>query len=99
MEEKIYAWVALLAIFIIPLASMAPRTLRKIMKNKKKLSQRTISEKRQFQKSNNNNKYPQESQMKSSILSTKNKLVLGELVRGSNTFEKIQKIQDLTTKN
>ena len=104
-EEEIYAWVALLAIFIIPLASIAPRILRKIMKNKEKeenLSQRTIiSEKRQFQSSNNDNKYAQESEIKSSsstTLSAKNKLVLGELVRGANTFEKIQKNTKLSNK-
>ena len=42
-EEEIYAWGALLAIFIIPLASMAPRILRKVIKNKEgNLSRQTI---------------------------------------------------------
>ena len=92
-EETIYAWVALLAIFIIPLASMAPRMFRKIMKNRDRLSNRTIQEKRQFRTTTDNNEYAREPQIESSssTLSTKSRLVLGELVIGSNTFEKIQK--------
>jgi hypothetical protein len=95
MEEN-FAWVYLLAFFIIPLASMVPRMLRKRMKNKEKnLSQRTIPEKRQIQ---SNPEYSNESQIESSKFQPKNMLVLGELIRESKTFENIQKNTGLSNK-
>ena len=45
-EDTIYAWAALLAIFIIPLASMAPRMIRKIMKKQGKFVSKNNSRKR-----------------------------------------------------
>ncbi|MDH3657088.1 MAG: hypothetical protein OEM77_03025 [Nitrosopumilus sp.] len=89
MEEEIYAWAALLAIFIIPLASLVPRMLRKRRKNKKT---QTISQEEEKFQTPSHDKYPKESKtMSSSKYSTKDMLVLGELIRGSKTFENIQK--------
>jgi len=98
MEEESIAWISLLAIFLIPLASMVPRMLRKRMKNKEKnsiISQRIISEKRQ---SKTNSEYSKEIQIESSKFQPKNMLVLGELVRGSKTFGNIQKNTGLDNK-
>lgn len=74
--------VSLLAIFIIP------RTLRKRMKNE---SQATIQEKRQIFQPNKYNYSRSQIESASSKLSDKNMLVLGELIRGSKTFENLQK--------
>lgn len=91
--EKIIAWIALLAIFAIPLASMVPRMLRKRRKNK--TATQTVQEKRKVQTSHE--KYLPESHLTGSE-PTKNMLVLGNLVRGSKTFGKIQKNTMLSNK-
>ncbi len=91
--EKIIAWIALLAIFAIPLASMVPRMLRK--RRKSKTTAQTVQEKRKVQTSH-------EKHLPGSPLidpePTKNMLVLGNLVRGSKTFGKIQKNTMLSNK-
>lgn len=88
-----FSWIYLLIFLIIPLARIIPRILaRKKMKNK---TSQTIQEK-EFQPSFN--EYTREPQREFSKSKNKNMLVLGELNRGSKSFESIQKNTGLNNK-
>lgn len=81
-----FSWIYLLIFLMIPLARIIPRLLaRKRMKNS---HSQTIQEK-QFQPTFD--EYSEKPQ-------TKNMLVLGEINKGSKTFENIQKNTGLSNK-
>ena len=87
-----YSWIYLLIFLIIPLARIIPRMLaRRKMKNG---SSQTIQD-NEFRPSFDEYREPQrgfsEPQRNFSKPQSKNMLVLGELNRGSKTFESIQK--------
>ena len=97
------SWIYLLFFLAFPLIRIIPRMLGKRKKNSSRTSQRIPQEKRQIQTSKDeydNDKYSRKpyAGSSSSNLSAKNMLVLGELVRGLNTFEKIQKNTGLDNK-
>ena len=89
-----FSWICLLIFLMIPLARIIPRLLaRKRMKNN---TSQTIQEK-QFQPTYD--EYPKKPQREFSKPQTKNMLVLGELNKGSKTFENIQKNTGLNNKD
>ena len=89
-----FSWIYLLIFLMIPLARIIPRLLarRKMEKN----SSQTVQE-RQFQPSFD--EYSEKPQREFSKPQTKNRLVLGELNKGSKTFENIQKNTGLNNKD
>lgn len=91
--EADFSWIYLIFFLMIPLARIIPRVLAK-MRNKENSTQ-TIQEE-QFRP--NTNEYSEEPQREFSKPQTKNMLVLGELHRGSKTFEIIQKNSGLNNK-
>lgn len=89
-----FSWIYLLIFLMIPLARIIPRLLaRRKMKNN---TTQTIQEK-QFQPSFD--EYSEKPQREFSKPQTKNMLVLGELNKGSKTFENIQKNTGLNNKD
>ncbi|MDH3834749.1 MAG: hypothetical protein OES34_11430 [Nitrosopumilus sp.] len=92
--EHDFSWVYLLFFFLIPLASMIPRMLRKRRKNQ--VASQTIQKERKKVQTNHN--YSTKSHNMDSTEVSKKMLVLGNLVRDSNTFEKIQKNTTLGNK-
>ena len=95
-----FSWIYLLIFLIIPLSRIIPRILAK--RRMKNNSSQTIQEK-EFQPSFDEYREPQrefsKTQREFTKPQSKNMLVLGELNRGSKTFESIQKTQALTMKN
>jgi len=93
MADPNFSWIYLVIFLAIPLARIIPRLLaRRKMKNN---SSQTVQE-RQFQPSFD--EYSEKPQRESSKPQTKNMLVLGELHKGSKTFENIQKNTGLSNK-
>jgi len=88
-----FSWIYLLIFLMIPLARIIPRLLAK--RKMKNNSSQTIQE-RQFQPSFD--EYSEKPQREFSKPQTKNMLVLGELNKGSKTFENIQKNTGLSNK-
>lgn len=91
--EHDFSWIYLLFFLTIPLARIIPRLLSKIRGQKSSvegMSEESITPKFDdlTQKSEKEFRKP----------STKNMLVLGELNRGTKTFEKIQKNTGFTSK-
>jgi len=94
MADPNFSWIYLVIFLAIPLARIIPRLLaRRKMKNN---SSQTVQE-RQFQPSFD--EYTEKPQREFSKPQTKNMLVLGELHKGSKTFESIQKNTGLDNKD
>jgi|TARA_B100001105_G_scaffold234356_1_gene208869 hypothetical protein len=104
--EADFSWIYLIIFLMVPLARFVPRLLRK--KKLQNLSSQKIPEK-QFESDFNKyqdqsdkqfeskpTEFHKESSKTSSKPQTKNMLVLGELHRGVNSFENIQKNTGLT---
>ena len=104
--EADFSWIYLVIFLMVPLARIIPRLLRK--RKLQNLSSQKIPEKqfesdfnryqdqsdKQFE--SNSTEFNQEPSKTSSKPQTKNMLVLGELHRGINSFENIQKNTGLT---
>ncbi len=93
MDDPNFSWIYIIIFLAIPLARIIPRILAKRGIGKSTFQP---TQEKQFQPSfEEYNKKPQteafESQMESSKPQTKKRLVLGEIINGSRTFEKIQK--------
>jgi hypothetical protein len=95
-----YSWIYLAIFLIIPLSRIIPRLLAK--KRMKNNTSEIIQEKQIQPSFDKYSREPQREfskpQREFSKPQTKNMLVLGELNRGSKTFESIQKNTDLDNK-
>ena len=104
--EADFSWIYLIIFLMVPLARIIPRLLRR--KKLQNLSSQKVPEKqfesdfnryqdqsdKQFE--SNSTEFNQEPSKISSKPQTKNMLVLGELHRGINSFQNIQKNTGLT---
>lgn len=97
MADPNFSWIYLIIFLAIPLARIIPRFLAKrgIGKNFFKIPQQNESQSDFVESRFNVSETPK---MESSKPQTKNMLVLGELNRGSKTFENIQKNTGLDNK-
>ncbi len=91
--EPNYSWIYLVVFMAIPLARIIPRIISKY--RKKENSPQTIQDKQFSPNFENASSKPQKEVTKPQ---TRDLLVLGELNRGSNSFEKIQKNTGFTSK-
>ena len=106
MMEADFSWVYLIIFLMVPLARIIPRILRK--RKSQNFASQEVSDKqfesnfnryqdqsdKQFE--SNPDEFHKESSKTSSKPQTKNMLVLGELHRGVNLFENLQKNTGLT---
>jgi len=97
MADPNFSWIYLVIFLAIPLSRIVPRLLAKrgIGKNFFKIPQQNELQSGFAENSLNVSETPK---MESSKPQTKNMLVLGELNRGSKTFENIQKNTGLDNK-
>jgi hypothetical protein len=94
MADPNFSWIYLVIFLAIPLARIIPRLLAR---RKMKSSSSQTMQDRQFQPSFD--EYSEKPPQEFSKPQTKNMLVLGELHKGSKTFESIQKNTGLDNKD